>query len=104
MVVRSHMKVLAAILVAVLVVSCGAPPAAPTTPPPAATSQPPAQATAVPAQPTTAPAQPTTAAPAATPTTAAPAQPTTSAAVPKGGTLRIGYGAEVDNLNAFTSQ
>ena len=27
-----------------------------------------------------------------------------SASPTKGGTLRIGYGAEVDNLNAFTSQ
>src|SRR5690349_2229304 len=101
MFLRSHLKVLAAILVAVLVVSCGAPAAAPTTPPPAATSQPPAQSTAAPAQPTTAPAQPTSAA--AQPTTAA-AQPTTAASnIPRGGTLRVNYGAEIDNLNAFTS-
>jgi ABC-type transport system substrate-binding protein len=36
------------------------------------------------------------------PTTAASAS--AAAGPQKGGTLRIGYGAEVDNLNAFTSQ
>src|SRR5207245_6037542 len=40
--------------------------------------------------------------------TAVPSQPAASASASagptKGGVLRIGYGAEVDNLNAFTSQ
>ena len=44
------------------------------------------------------------AAPSAQTSPTASAAASASAAPTKGGTLRIGYGAEVDNLNAFTSQ
>src|SRR2546428_324333 len=44
------------------------------------------------------------AAPTATPSQPAAASASASAGPTKGGVLRIGYGAEVDNLNAFTSQ
>src|SRR5919201_6046 len=73
------LRILTTMLVAVLVASCGAAT-------PAAQQQP-----------------PTSVAPAATKVPELqPTQP--PAGPPRGGMLRIGYGAEVDNLNAFTSQ
>lgn len=76
---------LIAVLLLGVVVGCSAPAAPPPAPAPTLAA-PPAAATQAPAA------------------TTAPAQPTQAAAVPKGGIIRIGYGAEVDNLNAFTSQ
>jgi len=82
---------------AAVLAACGGAPA--TTPGGAATSAPAAgAATAAPAaEATAAPAAKATAAPAAGAATAAPA-------ASAGKTLRIAYTAEVDNLNAFTSQ
>ena len=80
------LKIFIALLIVALVVGCGA--ATPTAEPPK-----PAATTGAPQAPATAPAA-----------TRAPEQPTQPAGPPKGGILRIGYGAEVDNLNAFTSQ
>ncbi len=83
--IKLLLKIFASVLAVALVAACG-----PSTP----ATQPPAAATTVPSAATQAPSA----------ATQAPAQPTQVAAAPRGGTLRIGYGAEVDNLNAFTSQ
>ena len=95
----------AVMLIAVIVAGCAQPVAAPSpAQAPAATTAP--AAPAAPAA-TTAPAAPEpTFPPAAVPATS----PTEAAAAPaagapvKGGVLRIAYGAEIDTLNALTSQ
>ena len=79
---RKSIFAVAGLIAALLIAGCG-----PSTPAPAPTTAAPGASTSAPAA--------TAAAPAAT---ASPAGP------PKGGTLRVNYGAEIDNLNVFTSQ
>jgi peptide/nickel transport system substrate-binding protein len=89
---RQFLKLMSAGLGAAVLAACGG--AAPATPA--------SEATTAPAAPTTAPAAAPTAAPAAP--TSAPESAPTAAPAAGGKTLRIAYTAEVDNLNAFTSQ
>ncbi len=94
---KTVFQILVVVMTLAMIAACAQQPAAP------APTQAPTKAPAAPA-PTSAPAA--TFPPAAVPATAAPAATAATAAggPVKGGVLRVGYGAEIDTLNAFTSQ